>query len=359
MKDWNARVTSAQLPRFPFEKEVCVPVKCVSIQRVNMQELCKVVESAARVAVSMFNDARKLQKRDTSVKFPTEETNVKLERRQFPDKCFLTRKEQHDKKAWWNDDAMFPLRKRSQDRNDDQLEFNWGYEDPIVQREFYKIDQINFANDMRVLQWDQVDVRMYYFNHAMQGEPKWRELANGMWYVQDYNDFFNMLKRLDVPAVLPSQDRRITLLPSQFDPALFGPRALPKERENHNLKSYALSCYAWQNGVKPNDEPHDWHQCYYTPDDQYLMDGMEIQMPGTSVQKERAYHRFSVLSWFFDCRDAGACRYQWEDSILEYFGAGDDDDTESGCQCQRISPRALQGVFYYARNGHFLHTSRA
>jgi hypothetical protein len=65
MKDWNARVTSAQLPRFPFEKEVCVPVTCVSIQRVNMQELCKVVERAASVAVSMFNDARTLQSRDT------------------------------------------------------------------------------------------------------------------------------------------------------------------------------------------------------------------------------------------------------------------------------------------------------
>jgi len=28
-----------------------------------------------------------------------------------------------------------------------------------------------------------------------------------------------------------------------------------------------------------------------------------------------------VLSWFFDCRDAGACRYAWEDWVLEYFGA--------------------------------------
>ena len=28
-----------------------------------------------------------------------------------------------------------------------------------------------------------------------------------------------------------------------------------------------------------------------------------------------------MLSWFFDCRDAGACRYAWEDWVLEYFGA--------------------------------------
>ena len=339
MKDWNARVTSAQLPRFPFEKEVCVPVTCVSIQRVNMQELCKVVERAASVAVSMFNDARTLQSRDTLVNLPTEQKNVVLERRQFPDKCFLTRKEQHDKKAWWNE-SLFPLRNRWQDPNDDQLEFNWGYEDPIVQREFYTTIDIRYANNMRDLQWDQVDVRMYYFNQAIQGEPKWRELANGMWYVQDYNDFFNMLKRLDVPAVLPSQDRRMTLLPSQFDPTLFIPRTRPKAMENHDLKSYAYSFYALQKDVLPSDHPSDWHQCYYTPADKDAMEALDIKMPGTSVQKERAYHRFSVLSWFFDCRDAGACRYQWEDSLLEYFGAELPDDTESGLDQFAFETRA-------------------
>ena len=30
---------------------------------------------------------------------------------------------------------------------------------------------------------------------------------------------------------------------------------------------------------------------------------------------------FSILAWFFDCRDAGACRWQWEDHVLKYFGA--------------------------------------
>jgi hypothetical protein len=80
----------------------------------------------------------------------TEQKNVVLDRRQFPDKCFLTRKEQHDKKAWWNQ-SLFPLRNRWQDPNDDQLEFNWGYEDPIVQREFYTTIDICYADNMR---WD-------------------------------------------------------------------------------------------------------------------------------------------------------------------------------------------------------------
>jgi hypothetical protein len=33
-------------------------------------------------------------------------------------------------------------------------------------------------------------------------------------------------------------------------------------------------------------------------------------------------HIFSVLSFFFDCRDDGACRYRWEEELLKYFGAG-------------------------------------
>lgn len=44
-------------------------------------------------------------------------------------------------------------------------------------------------------------------------------------------------------------------------------------------------------------------------------------MPKQSESENRAYHIFSILSWFFDCRDGGACRWRWEDYLLEYFGA--------------------------------------
>jgi hypothetical protein len=44
-------------------------------------------------------------------------------------------------------------------------------------------------------------------------------------------------------------------------------------------------------------------------------------MPPLSIATERAYHMFSILAWFFDCRDAGACRWQWKDHVLNYFGA--------------------------------------
>jgi hypothetical protein len=33
--------------------------------------------------------------------------------------------------------------------------------------------------------------------------------------------------------------------------------------------------------------------------------------------------------WFFDCRDDGACRYQWENKLLEYFGADCTNSRES------------------------------
>ena len=44
-------------------------------------------------------------------------------------------------------------------------------------------------------------------------------------------------------------------------------------------------------------------------------------MPEQSKQQDLAYHIFSVLSFFFDCRDDGVCRYRWEEELLKYFGA--------------------------------------
>ena len=45
-------------------------------------------------------------------------------------------------------------------------------------------------------------------------------------------------------------------------------------------------------------------------------------MPEQSKQQDLAYHIFSVLAFFFDSRDDGACRYRWEEELLKYFGAG-------------------------------------
>jgi len=45
-------------------------------------------------------------------------------------------------------------------------------------------------------------------------------------------------------------------------------------------------------------------------------------MPKQSPQEDLAYHIYSILCFFFNCRDDGACRYRWEEWLLEYFGAG-------------------------------------
>jgi len=245
MKEWNARVTSAQLPRFPFEKEVCVPVKCVSIQRVNMQELCVLVEDAAREALNNFAAAIASQLRKTHVTYEHKKLEVTIMRRQFPDRFFLTRKEQHDKNAWWNT-THYPLRQRQTVQAADQLEFNWGYEDPIVERRFEpNLTDINLADHMHALQWDQVDVRMYYFNKAMQARPQWRQLANGMWYLQDYNDFFSMLKRLGFTQSV-NQDHAITELTAFLPPAVIThARLVAQAREKHKLENLALSHYTY------------------------------------------------------------------------------------------------------------------
>ena len=53
------------------------------------------------------------------------------------------------------------------------------------------------------------------------------------------------------------------------------------------------------------------------------------QLPLQTIASQRAYHMFSILSWFFDSRDSGACRWQWEDHVLRYFGADINDGDES------------------------------
>ena len=93
----------------------------------------------------------------------------------------------------------------------------------------------------------------------------WQKTADGMWYIQDYADFMTMLQK-DLPA-------------------------------DNNTNACATH-------------------------DTYNLDGADQTevLPDSFHVNDRACQRFSVLSWLFDCRDAGACRYVWEDDVLEYFG---------------------------------------
>lgn len=315
LRNWHADVDSASLPRFPYEQCVAVPVKCVTIQRVDIKKLVKLVQIAAVKASNMYYRAIQLEDRETKIHFAGRTRTINIKRRSFPDKCFLTRKLQLDRFQLWNSDNLLfehRLNQRGIDIDNDFLDFYWGYEDPNVRRSNFssKIDYQN-ADTKTWKNWDQLDIRMHFFDKAMQDDDSWKDAVNGMWYLQDYHQFFDMLRNLPKPNLPPAtpEHRHITTVPEEFDPALFtGAKEIKTARDDHNIKSLAASKYAFE-----ISNTGAYHEDF--PTDETL-----FEMPELSETSERAHHMFSILAWFFDCRDAGACRWQWEDKVLDYFG---------------------------------------
>ena len=283
LRDWKARVTSARLPRYPYEKETCVPVACATIQRVDMKSLIDVVRKAAQLSSSLYTNAIELKTRA--------ETSICS--RQFPDRCFLTRKQQYSRFALWNFHAGNNLSQRMNAKQDDLLEFTWGYESPLLIR--------NFKDTETMTTWDQLDVRMHFFDLAMMQDQTWQDLSEGMWYVQDYHDFFDMLRKLPKP----DDTKTAQLTPTNVNYT---------HEQNLQRQKYALHAG---------------------------------EMPEQTENSARAYHMFSILSWFFDSRDAGACRWQWEDHILTYFGAEAQDGTPSDFDKFRFERNSTSEVKYF------------
>jgi hypothetical protein len=121
----------------------------------------------------MYYDAIQFKDRPTKVTFNKKVCAVTIERRQFPDRCFLTRNQQHDRDEWWNKDVDTPLRQRHIDRDDDLLDFIWGYEHPKLSRSTFraKIDYMS-ADVTTWKRWDQLDVHMHFFEEAMQADQR-------------------------------------------------------------------------------------------------------------------------------------------------------------------------------------------
>jgi len=312
LQDWHADIDAAPLPRFPYEKSVAVPVECVTIKRVDIKKIVDLVHIAASKASNKYYDAIKLIDRTTKIKSDGKTITVSIKRRLFPDKCFLSRAQQFSRSEPWNelyrDGIEVYLNQRQSKIEDDPLDFYWGYEDPNVKRDTFKV-QIDYENadETAWRKWDQLDVRMHFFDKAMQEDDSWKDAVNGMWYLQDYHAFFDMLRNLPKPnlphAVL--ENGLITTVPKAFvAPAT----RVNQARLEHTVKSLAASKYAFKIKKSTN-----FHEAYPTDDDTF-------NMPVLSETSERAHHMFSILAWFFDCRDAGACRWQWEDKVLDYFG---------------------------------------
>ena len=264
MYEWHAKVRHMQVPLFPYEDSRFMHIACATVQRVDMTKLCEIVSKAAQQALDDYNDARKL--RDRGEINPGVQQTTKS--REFPDRHFLTRKQQFDRSGWWNQGGS-RLRDCSElDPTQDKIEFNWGYETPERKTSYDEYDP----------RWDQIDVRMHFFHNQMM-KTDWEKAAGGMWFIQDYADFMEMLQHLHIPDV----DEDLTCT---------------------EIKKFQL----------PNT---------------FKSDGTQNILPKNLQVHNRACHRFSVLAWFFDCRDAGACRYEWENFVLDYFGAFHQQDKPS------------------------------
>lgn len=447
MNNWSARVSSGEIPLFPKERATSVPIMYATIQRVNMEKLCAVITKAANAAFTQYAESRCKKARTGS-------TGVNIKRRCFPDRCYLTRREQLDINAIWNqyvEKDEIQLRKRMPKVADEKVELNLGYEKPNIIRD-YKIP----GDDMCKCKFDQIDVRMYYLHKEMEKNKEWNEHANGMWYIEDYVLFFQMLQRLVRPIIAPhvEDEGDFTTEPDLFKGSIGKMlnfkrskestqyRFQNKEIEKEKLKTAEQIDDHWISKADTEDsietltfndiieifrlreqnpqklefanlltelgvlipfaedqkteygkdiisfaKIQSFHRTMATvvypyhssPEKTYketfksIVDSYEIyatsaaidmdlkidkffdvcleafkinnlvgidgktnidihlrysrvekthlKMPEQNHGQDVAHHVFSVLSYFFDCRDDGACRYRWEESLLDYFGA--------------------------------------
>jgi len=209
MKDWKARICSGKIPNLPNEDTTSVPVTYATIQRVNMNKLCEIVKKAASKSFISYSTSRLISMKRDGIK-----------RRDFPDRCYLTRKQQLDRNKWWNrqlgepiDSNLFTndekcklnelrphgiaLRRHTEDHTSDLIELNFGYEKPNLKKDYRQM-----PTDISNCTWDQVDIRMHYFYNEMEdlkiksNSEDWKKYADGMWYTEDYILFFRMLQSL-------------------------------------------------------------------------------------------------------------------------------------------------------------------
>jgi hypothetical protein len=149
-----------------------------------------------------------------------------------------------------------------------------------------------------------------------------------MWYVQDYHDFFDMLRKLPKP---PEETifQNYTMVEDKFDDRKYRNDKDKREaRKKHLVCVTASSYYAFLIADKKDrGGALDYQQNYPSSKNEWgksLFKDLDAHPPTV-----RACHMFSILAWFFDCRDTGACRWQWENHVLKYFGQDLDAGIES------------------------------
>lgn len=214
MKNWTANVSSGSVPILSNEDTTSVPITYATIQRVDMNKLCELVKKISAKAFDSYKVSRLISKKEDFI-----------HRRDFPDRCYLTRKDQLDRNKWWNKQLGDPetslsfvknekcelghlrpygiaVRQHTENYDSDLMELNFGYEKPDLQKDYR---QRQTSMDMDKCKWDQVDIRMHYFYTEMEKWKKenkedWQDYANGMWYTEDYVSFLRMLQSLQEPT---------------------------------------------------------------------------------------------------------------------------------------------------------------
>ena len=80
MHDWKAGIKFSQLLLPGAETRVVVPICGVSIQRVNMSKLCKLITDVSLKAYEQYRASRQVKERGME-----SNPSIKYKRRQFPD----------------------------------------------------------------------------------------------------------------------------------------------------------------------------------------------------------------------------------------------------------------------------------
>ena len=172
----------------------------------------------------------------------------------------------------------------------------------------------------------------------------WREHSNGMWYLDDYVTFLEMLRSLTIPAKAKLNDFKFTSAPMLDTTADLNAAAINNAISAAVSKDYRL--YAsnvpeetyqgiCDDQVASAEDRINFAQAttdYLHNTDQVFQSDIARNgrfMPQQSTKHQLAYHMFSVLSYFFDCRDGGACQFRWEDWLMGYFGAPDMAENET------------------------------
>lgn len=338
MHNWKAAIKFSQLLLPGAGTRIVVPICGVSIQRVNMSKLCDLIKDVSQKAYDQYRASRQVKQRNSALN-----SNLKYKRREFPDRWYLTREDQQNRRLWWNmyseyegpstnkldtdkynaaTAAEYDLQTPKADwgpkthdvpglfrapecrlwDNDSKIDLNYGFEASSRPTSYKNVSVKDLDG-----KYDQVDLRMYFLDCEMKKKHEWQELIDGVWYYEDIIQFMqtlqNIAKNMNTQWTEDDQDFTCT------------PEASGLEAHTESMKYRFQLLRIPVNWASTAMTEAKISHCFQHKRDQPDNTGFPEQTP----QTDKAYHIYSILCWFFDNRDFGACRLRWEGWLLNYF----------------------------------------